>query len=462
MTTVLPDGHFFRRESGRLVATLTRILGVQHLALVEDAVQETLASAVELWAFRGLPDNASAWLTTVARNRAISLLRRERTARRFAPEMGRLADEEMSGPEPQGHLPAALADDELRMMFSCSHPDISEDAQVALVLSLLCGFSAQEVAGAFLVSRAAMEKRLSRAKKVLSGTATLFDLGAREFDARLAAVLRALYLLFSEGYHGACPDAVVRFDLCQEAMRLVALLVEHTPAATPSTHALAALMCLHAARLPTRLDEAGDLTDLTRQDRTRWDAGLIARGLALLEASARGEVLSEYHLEAGIAATHALAPSAEQTPWEEIVRLYDALLQIPPLAGHRPEPRSGSRRARRTGARPRGAEVDRRGRAALELSLLSRSAGRARAPSGAGGRGAEASPGRAAAGTELRRTPFPRAAALRLRGPAPSRARRSRSGRHLTFSQPRAWSGRPPRPVDRRPGAATSGPRRPP
>jgi RNA polymerase sigma-70 factor (ECF subfamily) len=330
VTTVLPDGHFFRRESGRLVATLTRILGVQHLALVEDAVQETLASAVELWAFRGLPDNASAWLTTVARNRAISLLRRERTARRFAPEIGRLADEEMSGPEPQGHLPAALADDELRMIFSCSHPDISEDAQVALVLSLLCGFSAQEVAGAFLVSRAAMEKRLSRAKKVLSGTATLFDLGAREFDARLAAVLRALYLLFSEGYHGACPDAVVRLDLCQEAMRLVALLVEHTPAATPSTHALAALMCLHAARLPTRLDEAGDLTDLTRQDRTRWDAGLIARGLALLEASARGEVISEYHLEAGIAATHALAPSAEQTPWEEIVRLYDALLQIRP------------------------------------------------------------------------------------------------------------------------------------
>ncbi len=330
MSAAPPDEHFFRRESGRLVATLTRVVGVQHLALVEDAVQETLASAVEVWAFRGLPDNASAWLMTAARNRAISLLRRERTARRFAPEIGRLADEEVSSPEPQGRLPAALADDELRMMFSCCHPDISEDAQIALVLSLLCGFSAGEVAGAFLVSRAAMEKRLTRAKKVLAGSSGLFELGARDFDARLAAVLRALYLLFSEGYHGACPDAVVRLDLCREAMRLVALLVDHTPAATPATHALAALMCLHAARLPARVDDAGLLTELARQDRSRWDARLIARGLELLEDSARGEVVSEYHLEAAIAATHALAPSAEKTAWKDIVDLYDALLRIRP------------------------------------------------------------------------------------------------------------------------------------
>ena len=332
MTGALPDGHFFRRESGRLVATLTRVVGVHHLALVEDAVQETLASAVEVWAFRGVPDNPSAWLMTVARNRAISLLRRERTARRFAPEIGRLAgeDEAVPGPEPQGHRPAALDDDELRMMFSCAHPDVSEDAQVALVLSLLCGFSAHEVAGAFLVSAAAMEKRLSRAKRVLSGSTSLFELGAREFDARLAAVLRALYLLFNEGYHGACPDAAVRRELCQEAMRLVALLVVHTPAATPATHALAAMMCLHAARLPARVDEAGELTDLGRQDRSRWDGRLIARGLELLEASARGEVLSEYHLEAAIAATHALAPSAAETPWSEIVELYDALLRLRP------------------------------------------------------------------------------------------------------------------------------------
>ena len=333
MTAALPDEHFFRRESGRLVSTLTRMLGVHHLALAEDAVQETLAAAVEVWSFRGVPDNPSAWLMTAARNRAVSQLRRERTARRFAPEIGRQTDAEGadSGPgSALAHLPPALRDDELRMMFSCCHPDVPEDAQVALVLSLLGGFSAHEVAGAFLVSLAAMEKRLSRAKKVLSRTRTLFELGARDFENRLAAVQRALYLLFNEGYHGASPDAAVRLDLCREAMRLVALLVEHAPAATPSTQALAALMALDAARLPARVDEAGDLTELSRQDRNRWDRRLIARGLELLETSARGDVVSEYHLEAAIAATHALAPTAGETPWADIVELYDVLLRIRP------------------------------------------------------------------------------------------------------------------------------------
>ena len=315
MTAALPDEHFFRRESGRLVSTLAGMLGVHQLALAEDAVQETLAAAVEVWAFRGVPDNPSAWLMTAARNRAVSLLRRERTARRFAPEIGRQTDAEGADAGPDSavaHLPPPLRDDELRMMFSCCHPDIPEDAQVALVLSLLGGFSAHEAAEAFLVSRAAMEKRLSRAKKVLSGTRALFELGARDFETRLTAVQRALYLLFNEGYHGASPEAAVRLDLCREAMRLVALLA------------------LNAARIPARVDESGDLTELARQDRSRWDTRLIGRGLELLEASARGEVVSEYHLEAAIAATHALAPSAEETPWADVVELYDALLRIRP------------------------------------------------------------------------------------------------------------------------------------
>ncbi len=227
-----------------------------------------------------------------------------------------------------------------------------------------------------------MEKRLTRAKKVLSGTRALFELGARDFETRLAAVQRALYLLFNEGYHGASPDAAVRLDLCREAMRLVALLVEHAPAATPSTQALAALMALDAARLPARVDEAGDLTELSRQDRTRWDARLIARGLELLEASARGEVVSEYHLEAAIAATHALARSAEETPWGDIVELYDALLRI------RPSPVVALNRAvavaeqRRPRARAGGAAVDPRGRAAGGVPVLPGGAGRARAPVG--------------------------------------------------------------------------------
>lgn len=327
------DDHYFRRESGRLLATLTRILGAHRLALAEDVVQDTLATAVEVWSFRGIPENSSAWLMTAAKNRAISLLRREQTARKFEPELQRTIDDASSDTPLLDELsvPAALRDDELRMMFSCCCPQIPEEAQIALVLSLLCGFSASEVASAFLASVPAIEKRISRGKKVLAKSTKLFELSADDFVPRLAVVQRALYLLFSEGYHGASAEEdVVRVDLCREAMRLVALLLEYPPAATPSTFALAALMHLHAARLPARVDAAGELTVLFEQDRSRWDAMLIARGLELLDASATGDVVSEYHLEAGIAATHATAPSASQTAWASIVKLYDTLFRLRP------------------------------------------------------------------------------------------------------------------------------------
>jgi RNA polymerase sigma-70 factor (ECF subfamily) len=216
------------------------------------------------------------------------------------------------------------------MMFSCCCPQIPEEAQIALVLSLLCGFSVDEIASAFLASVSAIEKRMSRGKKVLAKSTKLFELNASDFEPRLAVVQRALYLLFNEGYHGASAEDVVRIDLCREAMRLVNLLIEYPPAATPSTYALGALMHLHAARLPARVDLAGELTVLFEQDRSRWDSMLIARGLELLDASATGDVVSEYHLEAGIAATHATAPSASETNWESIVKLYDTLYRLRP------------------------------------------------------------------------------------------------------------------------------------
>ena len=329
---MVPDEHFFRREAGRLLATLTRILGVHNLALAEDVVQDTLASAVEVWTFRGVPEHASAWLMTAAKNRAISVLRRERTVRKFAPELGRLLDSEwtLKPVLDEQFLPRALKDDELRMMFSCCHPKLQQDVQVALILYLLCGFSVGEVASAFLVTHEAMEKRISRGKKLLAKSKKLFELSTDDFAPRLSVVHRALYLLFSEGYHGAHPEQVVRVDLCHEAMRLARLLVDHAPAATPATHALAALMYLDAARLPGRVDEAGDLTALFDQDRSRWDANLIAEGLQLLEASAAGQEITEYHVEAAIAAVHAAAGSPEQTRWGDIVSLYDSLMRIRP------------------------------------------------------------------------------------------------------------------------------------
>jgi predicted RNA polymerase sigma factor len=188
-----------------------------------------------------------------------------------------------------------------------------------------------EVAAAFMSSHAATEKRISRAKKVLSRTKSLFDLShAEDFSRRLAAVQRALYLLFNEGYHGASAESAVRVELCEEAMRLTALLLENPLAATPATHALSALMCLHAARLPARADASGNLTSLMDQDRLLWDSGLIAEGQRLLDLSATGPDLTEYHVEAAIAWVHATAPRTEDTDWRQIVSLYDMLMAIRP------------------------------------------------------------------------------------------------------------------------------------
>jgi RNA polymerase sigma factor (sigma-70 family) len=363
---VTVDPHLFRRESARLVAALTRVFGVHNLALAEDVVQDALCRALEVWKFHGMPENPSAWLMTTAKNRALDVLRRERTARTFAPELGRLLESEWTVAPALEELlgPTATLSDELRMMFSCCDPRLREEVQVALVLHILCGFGTDEIANAFLCKEAAIEKRIARGKKVLAASKTLFDLEQESiecniqktdathaklepprrarfiqstaargspsgFSSRLVAVRRALYLLFNEGYHGA-GESAVRVPLCAEAMRLVALLLEHAPSATPATHALFALMCLHAARLPARVDGAGDLIPLLDQDRRLWDAALVAKGRRLLDLSATGLEVTEYHVEAAIASVHGDAASVDDTRWDQIVSLYDTLLSIRP------------------------------------------------------------------------------------------------------------------------------------
>src|SRR6516165_10313202 len=304
------NDHLFRREAGRMVATLTRIFGVHNLALAEDVVQDAFCRALEVWRVSGPPENPSAWLMATAKNRALDVLRRQRTARTFAPELGRLLDSEWTLAPVVEELFAANAikDDQLRMMFSCCHPRLSEEAQVALVLNILCGFSVDEIAVAFVSSHAAIEKRITRAKKVLAGSKKLFDITApADFSARLPAVHQTLYLLFNEGYHGASAESVVRTELCHEAMRLAAILLQHPLGVTPATYALSALMCLNEARLPARLDTAGDLHSLFDQDRSLWDGKLVLEGLKLLELSATGSEVSEYHVEAAIAMVHSTA-----------------------------------------------------------------------------------------------------------------------------------------------------------
>src|SRR6516162_9206235 len=289
-----PSEHLFRHEAGRMVATLTRIFGTRNIALAEDVVQDAFCRAFEVWKVRGVPENPSAWLMATAKNRAIDALRRERTARTFEPELSRLIQSEWTLAPGVEELFSAnkIKDDSLRMMFSCCHPRLGEEAQVALMLNILCGFSIGEVAAAFVSTHSAIEKRISRAKKVLASSKKLFDVSAgTEFSSRVPAVQRALYLLFNEGYHGASPESAVRVDLCREAMRLASILLQHPVGAVPATYALAALMCLNAARMPARVDSLGNLHPLCDQDRSLWDQDLLAEGLELLDLSATGSEL---------------------------------------------------------------------------------------------------------------------------------------------------------------------------
>jgi predicted RNA polymerase sigma factor len=270
---------------------------------------------------------------TTAKNRALDVLRRERTARTFAPEYGRLLETEwtLANAVHEVFETTDLRDDQLRMMFSCCHRSLPEAAQVMLVLALVGGFGVREIAAAFVSSHGAVEKRLVRAKRTLKESGPLFDIAdAADFASRLPAVQRALYLIFNEGYHGASAQSVVRAELCHEAIRLTRLLAKHPLGSMPSTHALLALMLFNQARLPARLDAGGNLRPLADQDRSRWNRQLIAQGVEWLERSATGPAMSRYHLEAAIASAHASASSIEATDWSAIVALYDRLMSIAP------------------------------------------------------------------------------------------------------------------------------------
>ncbi len=322
--------HLFRREAGRMVASLVRVLGVGQLALAEDAVQDALVRALETWKFGGAPANPAAWLMRSAHNRAVDLLRRQGAFARLAPELERaLAG---AAPAPDGAAGGhAIADDELRLMFSCCDPALPPPAQVAVILKYLCGFSLREIAQAFLASEAAVEKQLFRSRRALEERGALFEVGdPSQVRERLPSVRSAVYLLFNEGYHGAHPHRAVREDLCHEAARLGVLLSGLPEAAGPETQALLALFCFLAARLPARVDEDGNLLLLAEQDRNRWDRELVAEGLRRLDRSAEGEALTALHLEAAIAARHAAAASFAETDWTSIRRLYDLLARLRP------------------------------------------------------------------------------------------------------------------------------------
>ena len=317
--------HLFRHQAGRIVAALTRVFGSRYLSLAEDAVQDALIKALQQWPFKGIPENPAAWLTLVARNRALDLLRRDSSLELKVAELKRSLTQSSAFTDNSSD---GEMDDQLALILMCSHPALAIEAQVALTLKTACGFSTAEIARAFLTPEATIAQRLVRAKSQIREQGIVIDPpDAKLMPERLDGVLHVIYLLFNEGYGATRGSELVRADLCEEAIRLGTLLLHHS-LRMPACHALLALMLLQAARLPARTQDDGTLAILAKQDRSLWDQRLIAVGLRHLGWSAAGDTLTVYHLQAEIAAIHAKAKSDADTDWPGIAALYDQLYQL--------------------------------------------------------------------------------------------------------------------------------------
>jgi len=320
--------HLFRHQAGRLVARLARLLGPAHLDLAEEAVQEVMLRALQTWPYQGVPENAAGWLFRVAHNAAIDAVRRHQVLGRktdaIVAELSRSAATSLHETDLEGQL----RDDELRMIFMCCHPEISRDSSVALSLKTVGGFSVREIARAFLSDDAAIAQRLVRAKSQIRRRQLTLDMPrGSELMLRLESVLDVLYFMFNEGYTAHEGADLIRRDLCFEAVRL-GRLVALSSIGTPRVHALVALMAFQAARFPARIDATGDLVLLEFQDQSRWDQKLIGLGFHHFDQCMAGDEVSEYHVQAAIAATYARAPDPQSIEWPVILHLFDQHLSI--------------------------------------------------------------------------------------------------------------------------------------
>ena len=314
--------HLFRREAGRMVAWLAGLLGAQHLQLAEDAVQEAMLRAAQTWPFYAVPEKPEAWLFRVAHNYAISALRR---AARQDGDTLIAALEARAGDLETFELEESLRDEELRMIFLCCHPELSQEARVTLSLKLVCGFGVGEIARLSLAEETAIAQRLVRAKRTIRAKQLPLAMPCRdELSARLDSVLEVIYLMFSGGYAAHAGEELIRKDVCHEALRL-GLLIAASAMGAPRVDALVALMALQAARLSARTDAAGDLVLLEEQDRSLWDREFIALGFCYFERSIAGDEISTWHVQAAIATMYAKAERAEAIDWVAILDNYDQL-----------------------------------------------------------------------------------------------------------------------------------------
>ncbi|HNV29860.1 MAG TPA: sigma-70 family RNA polymerase sigma factor [Cyclobacteriaceae bacterium] len=318
--------HLFRTEFRKIVTVLSRHFGIEHIEVAEDIASETFLSALETWTYNGLPENPTAWLYTVAKNKTKNFLARttlfdQKIAKSIASSI-RIDETELDLSDKN------ITDSQLQMLFAVCHPSISTEAQISLALRILCGFGIDEIANAFLTNRETINKRLFRAKEKLRLEKVVieFPLG-EEINNRLETVLTTLYLLYNEGYYSESNDAVLREDLCLEAMRLNYLLIENEQTNQPSVNALFSLMCFHSSRFPARKNGSGQMVLYKDQDDSLWNQELIARGIYFLKQASQGEKFSKYHVEAGIAYWHTIKADTNEK-WMNILQLYNQLLMI--------------------------------------------------------------------------------------------------------------------------------------
>src|SRR6185436_9503580 len=319
--------HLFRTEFRKIAAVLCKYLGIENIQLAEDIASDTFLLAVDTWAYKGLPPNPTAWLYTVAKNKAKNHLHRQNI---FSTKIsGELKRSSVGSEEPEINLSEQnITDSQLQMLFAICHPSIPAEAQIGLALRILCGFGINEIANAFLTSNETINKRLFRAKEKLRQEKVKIEFpGKTDINDRLETVLTTLYLLFREGYYSESDDTILREDLCDEAMRLTFMLIEDEQTNLPKVNALYSLMCFHSSRFAARKNEKGEIVLYHDQDESLWDQELIIKGVYFLHEASKGNEISKYHIEASIAYWHTIKTDTKEK-WENILQLYNKLLQI--------------------------------------------------------------------------------------------------------------------------------------
>lgn len=326
--------HLYRHEYGKLVAVLTKAFGSSNIELAEDVVQEAMLEALKQWTYKGVPDNPVAWIYKVAKYKAVNIVNREKYKLAYSTEVANQLQSAQSTGAAIDLLftDEEIADDQLRMIFTCCHPSISTDSQVALTLKTLCGFSIPEIAKAFLTTHENTNKRLVRARKTIKQAQVPFEVPTgEELEARLSSVLETIYLLFNEGYNSSSGDRLVKFELCEEAIRLAEIILSNAAIKNKAdVSSLLALMSLNASRFDSRTDDSDNMVDLEHQDRSKWDNEQIDKGLHYLGFATHHNQISTYLILATISAHHCTANDFGSTDWTGILALYDNLIQLEP------------------------------------------------------------------------------------------------------------------------------------